>query len=527
MKFRILSILTFFAVLGSWIAFSGCDKDFEEFNKDPYAVTETELGADYRLIGEPFINTIRNIYVQGPAWITQLQQNLLGDVYSGYMMPPTPFAGNSNNMNYNFVDGWNTWAWNPAYNVMSSAKFVKEKAGDDYPEFVSWMDIVKVSAMHRLSDMFGPIIYTEFGKVAEDGTILYDCQEKVYDQFFKDLDNGVAGLTKYANDNPGAKPFAAFDEVYAGDIPKWIKLANSLRLRLAVRISKVDPARAKSEGEKALSNAYGVITDNADNFVVRTGLDHPLNVMSGAWNDTRMGAPMESILKGYSDPRIGVFFEQSKQFPGDYKGIRQGIAIASKGQYENFSALKKLGDVQLMTAAEVTFLRAEAALRGWAGAGGSAKDLYEAGVTTSFTQHGVGGVSAYLANATSTPVPYVDPVNATNSVDAGSPYLSKATIAWNEGGSFEQKLEKIITQKWIAMFPDGQEAWSEYRRTGYPTLFPVVINNSGGTIDTEKQVKRVKFIGNEYSQNPNGVASGVACLKGPDTGGTNLWWDVD
>ena len=77
------------------------------------------------------------------------------------------------------------------------------------------------------------------------------------------------------------------------------------------------------------------------------------------------------------------------------------------------------------------------------------------------------------------------------------------------------------------MFPDGQEAWSEYRRTGYPKLFPVVINNSGGTIDTEKQVKRVKFIGNEYAQNPKGVATGVACLKGPDKGGTSLWWDVD
>ncbi|MBP6794080.1 MAG: SusD/RagB family nutrient-binding outer membrane lipoprotein [Saprospiraceae bacterium] len=526
MKFKKLSLIAFSGILAMVFAMSSCDKDFDEYNHDPYALTETELASDYRLVGEPFINTIRNIYVQGPAWITQLQQNLLGDVYSGYMMPPTPFAGNSNNMNYNFVDGWNTWAWNPAYTVMSNVKFVGEK-GKDFPEFIAWMSIVKVAAMHRLSDMFGPIIYSEFGKVAEDGTIPYDCQDKAYDLFFKDLDSGIAGLTSYLTANPTTKPFTAFDEVYAGDISKWIKLANSMRLRLAIRISKVDPARAKAEGEKALANSYGVITENGDNFVVKTGLDHPLNVMSGAWNDTRMGAPMESILKGYKDPRLGAFFEPSKQFPGDYKGIRQGIAIASKGQYENFSALKKLGDVQLMTAAEVTFLRAEAALRGWNGAGGSAKELYELGVTTSFTQYGASGVTAYLADATSKPIPYVDPVNAVNSVDASSANLSKATIAWDESASTEGKLEKIITQKWIAMFPDGQEAWSEYRRTGYPKLFPVVINNSGGTIDTEKQVKRVKFIGNEYAQNPKGVASGVACLKGPDTGGTNLWWDVD
>lgn len=528
MKHKIFSLIIISMLFGTAIFISSCNKDFDEFNNDPYAITENELLSDYRLIGEPFINTIRNIYVQGPAWITQLQQNLLGDVYSGYMMPPTPFAGNSNNMNYNFVDGWNTWAWNPAYsNVMSSAKFVKEKAGTEYPEFNAWMDIVKVCAMHRVSDMFGPIIYTEFGKVAADGTIPYDCQEKVYDQFFKDLDSGVAGLTKYLTENPTAKPFIAFDEVYAGDIGKWIKLANSMRLRLAIRISKVDPARAKTEGEKALANSYGVITENGDNFVVKTGLDHPLNVMSGAWNDTRMGAPMESILKGYNDPRLGAFFETSVQYPGEYKGIRQGIAISSKGQYQDFSALKKLGDVQLMTAAEVTFLRAEAALRGWSGAGGSAKELYELGITTSFAQYSAKGATAYIADASSKPVPYVDPVNPTNSVDESSPYLSKATIAWDESASTEGKLEKIITQKWIAMFPDGQEAWSEYRRTGYPKLFPVVINNSGGTIDTEKQVKRVKFIGNEYAQNPKGVASGVACLKGPDTGGTNLWWDVD
>lgn len=527
MKYKIFSLIAFSGLLAIVLTFTACDKDFDEYNKDPYAITEAELKSDYRLIGEPFINTIRNIYVQGPAWITQLQQNLLADVYSGYMMPPTPFAGNSNNMNYNFVDGWNTWAWNPAYIVMSNAKFVKEKGGKDYPEFIAWMDIVKVAAMHRLSDIFGPIIYSDFGNVSADGTIKYDCQDKVYDQFFKDLDSGIAGLTAYITANPTAKPFTAFDEVYAGDIKKWIKLANSMRLRLAIRISRVDPARAKAEGEKALSNSYGVITENGDNFIVKTGLDHPLNVMSGAWNDTRMGAPMESILKGYKDPRLGAFFEPSKQFPGDYKGIRQGIAIASKGQYENFSALKKLGDVQLMTAAEVTFLRAEAALRGWNGAGGTAKALYELGVTTSFAQYGASGVSAYLSDATSKPIPYVDPVNPVNSVAASSPNLSKATILWDESASTEGKLEKIITQKWIAMFPDGQEAWSEYRRTGYPKLFPVVINNSGGTIDTEKQVKRVKFIGNEYAQNPKGVALGISCLKGSDTGGTNLWWDVD
>jgi len=304
---------------------------------------------------------------------------------------------------------------------------------------------------------------------------------------------------------------------------KWVQLANSLRLRLAIRVSKVDPARAQTEAEKAMNHPDGVITSNDGNFTVKNDVSHPLNTINGAWNDIRMGAPMHSILTGLNDPRIGTYFKVSER-TGDYQGIRLGIAIEDKGDYVDFSPLQDLGDVQLMTAAEVYFLRAEGALWGWNSMGGTAQELYELGVTTSFEQHGLSGVSGYLADATSQPVPYSDPQNNANNVDAGSPYLSKITIAWEED---DNELERIITQKWIAMYPDGQEAWSEYRRTGFPVLFPVVINNSGGEIDTEDQIKRLKYIDAEYAQNPNGVQTGVNCLGGPDTGGTALWWDVD
>lgn len=508
---------------------TGCTDDFEEFNQDPFALTNEDLAADYRLVGEPFINIVRSIYVHTPAWVTQLQQNLIGDVYSGYLMPPTPFAGNSNNMNYNLVDGWDTWAWNPAYqNVMAPALLVEQNAGEDFPEFLAWLKIIKVEAMHRVTDMFGPVIYTNFGKIEDDGSILYDCQEVAYDAFFKDLDEGIDFLTTF-NQSGVASPFTAFDEVYAGDIEKWIKFGNSLRLRLAIRISKVDPSRAKSEAEKAMNHPLGVITSNDENFTVKNDVDHPMNTINNAWNDIRMGAPMESILVGYNDPRVGDYFQPATQaeVAGQYKGIRIGIEIADKGTYVNYSALQSLGNVQLMVASEIYQLRAEGALRGWSNMGGTAQDLYEQGIRTSFDQYGLGGADDYIADAMSSPIPYVDVNNSTNNVDAGSSNLSTATIAWNEGDSFEMKLEKIITQKWIAMFPDGQEAWSEFRRTGYPILFPVVINNSGGEIDTDQQIKRIKYISSEYAQNPGGVESGVSCLGGPDTGGTPLWWDID
>ena len=529
MKKYILYLGAAFFSISMLLGLSGCNKDFEEYNQDPFAITEKDLEADYRLVGEPFVNMIRNIYVHTPAWVTQLQQNLIGDVYSGYMMPPTPFAGNSNNMNYNLVDGWNTWAWNPGYNdVMSSIAFVERKAKDagGFQEFIDWSKIIKVEAMHRVTDMFGPIVYSRFGQLEPDGSILYDCQEDVYDAFFKDLDEGIDGLTDFVNTS-SSTPFTAFDEVYAGDITKWIQFGNSLRLRLAIRVSKVDPARAKTEAEKAMNHPLGVITSNDGNFTVKNSVDHPMNTINNAWNDIRMGAPMESILTGYNDPRIAQYFRPSLIVPDVYKGIRQGIPINDKGDYVNFSALQDLGDVQLMVASEVYFLRAQGALRGWSNMGGSAQDLYEMGVMTSFDQYGLSGSDTYLADDSSQPIAYVDAFNDDNSLDASSPWISKATIMWDDGADMETKLEKIITQKWIAMYPDGQEAWSEYRRTGYPVLMPVVINNSGGEVDTEAQIKRIKYISSEYVQNPAGVQSGVDCLGGPDYGGTSLWWDVD
>lgn len=514
--------------LSTMLTFQSCTDDFEELNTDPYGISDEQLAVDYKLVGEQFKQVLQNIYSYTPAWVTQLQQNLIGDVYSGYMMPPTPFRGNSNNMNYDLVDGWNNQPWGVAYqNVMSPLLEIERKAGDDFDNFKAWAKVCRVLAMHRVSDIYGPIIYTQFGQVNADGGIPYDCQPQVYNAFFADLASAITVLTDYSKNDP-SKPFTNFDLVYDGDYVKWVQFANSLRLRLAIRIAKVDPARAKTEAEAAINHEYGVIETNDANFLVRSesGQTHPLNVMDNAWNDIRMGAPMESILVGYNDPRLSKYFLPSVVVPGQYKGIRNGIAIAAKSDYEGFSALADLDKVQLMTAAEVFFLRSEGALRGWS-MGGTAQSLYEQGIALSFAQHGAGDASAYIADNSRTAVPYVDPVNAVNNVDAGSPYLSTVTVKWDEGASFNVKLEKIITQKWIAVYPDGQEAWSEFRRTGYPKLFPVVINNSGGRISTEGFIKRINFAVGEYDTNPTEVAKAVECLGGPDHGGTALWWDVE
>ncbi len=128
----------------------------------------------------------------------------------------------------------------------------------------------------------------------------------------------------------------------------------------------------------------------------------------------------------------------------------------------------------------------------------------------------------YVTDSSSKPADYVDPINASNNIAA----MSTITVAWVASASNEEKLERIITQKWIAMFPDGQEAWSEFRRTGYPKIYPVVSNQSGGTIDTNIQIRRIPFVDSEKSTNDPGVKAARSLLKGPDHGGTRLWWDT-
>ncbi|KAA2241835.1 SusD/RagB family nutrient-binding outer membrane lipoprotein [Chitinophaga agrisoli] len=511
------------------VLFSACTKNFEDINRNPYDFNENELMPDMKLLGEPLIQTMLNIMVSGDPATAQVQQNLIGDIFSGYMMTPTPFESNRNNSTYDLLDNWNNHAWTVAYgNVMPNCKFVQEKSKGRYSDFYAWAQLLRVAAMHRVSDVYGPIIYTKYTTINKDGSIDYDTQQEAYNAFFNDLDAAIDTLTVYAQTNVPSN-FAAFDLAYKGDYRQWVKFANTLRLRLAIRISKADPVKARKEGEASLQHPLGLLTTAQDNFNINIGaVAHPLYVICYKWNDIRMGAPMESIMTGYHDPRLPCYFASSSSRDSSYDGIRNGVSITSRDTYTGFSKLSmaQLGNkIQLMTAAEAWFLKAEAALYGWKGAGDAYTD-YENGIRTSFSQYKLDDkVNAYLKNHGYKPKPYTDPRNAANNVPDSSPYLSTITIQWEHGVSTEKKLERIITQKWIAMFPEGEEAWAEFRRTGYPRLFPVVVNYSGGSIPTERFIRRINFPQLEYATNPQGVKRAVAALGGPDNGGTALWWD--
>ncbi|MET4139969.1 SusD/RagB family nutrient-binding outer membrane lipoprotein [Pedobacter sp. UYP1] len=506
------------------LTFAGCKKDFEKYNTD-----NTGIGSGKFQIGLVYPGIQASVF--GGEGDYQLNQNLNADCYSGYMMSPNPFRGNISNLNYSLVDGWNQNVFVTSFTNSLFAINSIGKAGTrtTLPDFWAIALILKVEIMNRVTDKFGPIAYTAAGKTLM-GTP-YDSQQAVYKQFFLELDTAVTNLNTYIKANPAQTPFKQYDLVYGGDYTKWLKFANSLRLRLAMHIVKVDAATAQAQAQKALDPASGgVLTVNADNAGISGGGTHnPLEVITTSWTDIALGAPIETYLVGYKDPRLPVYATPAKdtRFAGQYKGIRIGSIVTAKPGYNGYSLLNSNtivtsnSPMMMMTAAEVWFLKAEAALRGWTGAG-DAQTNYTTGIQTSLAQWNVTN-STYINDETSLPTAYVDPGNAANN----SPAVSTITVKWDGAAANEQKLERIITQKWIAMFPEGQEAWTEYRRTGYPKLFPVVTNNSNGTIDSKIQIRRLAFPQNEYSSNGTEIAKAVQLLNGPDNGGTRLWWDVN
>ena len=522
---------------------SACTGDFREINNDRTGVTDEDLSPDNNGLGYRLRIVQQGIYFnydfgKGRNWSFQLIQNLNADLFSGYMHDPKPLLGGSNNSDYNLQDGWNSAMWEFTYSyIMPEIYRLEQLAPDRMPPFFAITEILKVMVMHRVTDYYGPVIYSRFGD--SHTSYLPDSQRTVYLRFFDDLDNAVAILTDYLAEYPSAGEFARFDMLLDGTYAAWVRLANSLRMRLAMRISAIDSARGSAEFQKAAQHPYGVIEENAGNAAIAASefYVNPLGEINRNWNEAVMNAAMESILVGYDDPRIGRFFEPCAEdvvlkdrfgqdsvtvkIKGEYHGIRQGTCFS----HNLYSALSRLTVNQttstvLMSAAEVWFLRAEGALRGWSDE--DAGVCYRRGVACSFEQWHLFGADEYL-ESDRLPADYHDVFTPANDIAA----RCKISPRWDEAASAETKLEKIITQKWIALFPEGCEAWAEQRRTGYPRLFPVLFNHSAGkSVDTETMIRRLNFPVSLSTADPDRYAALVSELRGPDHAGTRLWWDV-
>jgi Susd and RagB outer membrane lipoprotein len=382
------------------------------------------------------------------------------------------------------------------------------------------MNIWKVQMFLPRTDYWGPIPYSQVGNGAK--TVEYDSQEAIYKDFFAILKKATADLQAFK----GKNVLGTNDQVYGGNVDKWILFGNTMRLRLALRVSKVDPALAKAEAEAAV--AGGVLSTNADDAFLRVTANS-LNPMAQAtaWNEFRMSAAMESVLKGYADPRMAKFFAP---VPGTttYKGLRNGYSRVELSLPENAAAANSnVNDVFLpanqfttpfliMAAAESHFLRAEGVLKGWNMGGGTAQSFYESGINTSMRQWGITDAAAITAytNSTTPPVALTDGVK--------TPALSDIPVKW--AATADKQLEQVITQKWLSLFPNGHEAWAEFRRTGFPKLY-ARINSDNPDIPRTSFVRRTPFTIGEQSTNPTGFASGKTKLGGADNAATRLWWD--
>ncbi len=522
-------------LLSVLIGFTACTDAFEGYNTNKAGFDDEKKKQDYNYFGIPLGIIQQGIYFNydwggGKNWPFQIMQNLGADMFSGYMHDFNPFNEGRNNSTYHMMDGWNGSFWENTYGYIMPEVQKSEKINkEENIGFYGITKILKVELMHRVSDLYGPIIYTQFGSKTGSSP---DTQQEAYQAFFQDLDEGIAQIEKFMSETPGVENFTKFDILMpAGNktYTQWIRFANSLRLRLAIRIAMADPVLAKAEALKAMGHPDGLLETNNEIVAVSTasGYINPLGEIGKAWSEVYMNANMESFLGGYEDPRMEKYFDKAAgveatseiEYVNTYKGIRQGTGF----NHQNYkghsrSTISQTTDAVLMTAAEVWFLRAEAALRGWTTE--IVKDCYEQGIRASFAQWGASGVEDYLKNE-KMPKDYEDAFRKENNIKA----VNSTTPKWEEGASDEEKLAKIITQKWIACYPEGCEGWAEQRRTGYPKLFPVMVNDSKD-IDTNKGPRRLNFNVNIISSNPQQYKELEAALNGPDNCATNLWWDT-
>lgn len=496
----------------------GCTDDFDEINTNPKALTDDLVDAS--LIGLAFSQAQYNT-VNGVHWRFQISQNLFSDLYCQY------FATTQSNFDsdrYTQVGRWSDLCWGSFYGQAApNIKFVEDFTAEEGLMLQNAMAKVwRAYGYHRMTDYYGSIPYSEFGGNQVEG-VPYDTQEFIYADLFRLINEAIPVL------QGGGNGFGANDQIYGGDAALWLKFANSLKLRLAMRIKYVDPGTAQAMAEQAV--ASGVMEAVADNATLLTTANspNPINTITN-WGEYRMSAAMESVLKGYDDPRMPIYFSPALDGDSDgdgipYEGLRNGQSKVELGNNKNpnHSDLGSLflpdnlgGNARIVVirSGEVYLLRAEGALEGW-NMGGSAQELYEEGIKQSITEW-TGADGGGYATSANVPVAIGDVSN--------TPALTDIPVAFDAGGSQERQLEQIITQKWLALYPDGWEAWAELRRTGYPKMYDRLFSENLN-VGVSDIMRRMKYVTSEYTVNTAATEAAVGTLGGPDLGSTKLWWD--
>lgn len=509
----------------------------------------------------------------------QYQYNLDTDNYAQYFVithKDFPYANNTITSTYNIsnFNGAGHSGYNLVKQIFPNLLVSPELA--NLPElkaiYLLYFDLMA----QENADLSGPFTYEEDKANSEDPRI-YQSVKDIYYAIKADIDKCVACWEYYdANRDDAYKKvitgyldtmesdgnanwnYGYYSEV-ADRFVTFKHLANSLQLRLAMHMAKVEPETARAWAEEAVQR--GVIANVKEQqgvFPTTIGFIHPLVEIGCTWNDTRISASFESLLMSLDHPYTKYFFLPNANAIENLTthaitdaddriiGIRSGEYVgegqaAGSNPFINYSSFEKevvsQAPLYFISYAETCFLQAEGALRGW-NMGGEAKDFYEKGIRHGYMEDPSyleqGWLSAehnyseyvedYLKVSEAKPYTQVDP----QGLGEPWPSVTKIGVTWNEADDQETKLEKIITQKYIALFPDSHEAWTELRRTGYPRLFPVLNASDGdGSIKQGEMIRRIPYRYTDPVQLGYWEATGLPALGGPDVQATRLWWDVD
>lgn len=469
-------------------------------------------------------------------------------------------GGNFDTRYYVMNDDWNARMFRRIQNSVANLNLVLRSLDEKGDEFAYAKAVAKIWRVYVASvgvDWFGPIPLPSYkGEVLANPP--YIAPQAAYNEFFTELDEANALLAS-TSANPIFRN-ANYDIIFKNDKEKWRKFCNSLHLRLAMRVSEVDAAKCTAEVQKALTN--GVMTSATDNAYLPPkadgtwGQNYNYTMFQITWGGPlNMTTTMEKLLTNLGgqdfptniknqrggvalsadhpakvDPRGTLMFDPAFN-NGAWKGRPDGLNItkhpeltATDYQSVKFSELGILYNngapyitrpYDVFLYEEVCFLKAEAAARGFA-TGLNARKEYEAGITSSFAKWGTTDkLTAYLQsndkNLAGTSVNYADNAGAGNTA-----------------------LEKILTQKYLALFPDmAQEAWNDKRRLNLPRTDVAMDRNellwptrSTDVKNPANYIKRVEYPESENTVNGAEYQKALQLLGGADAVNTKIWWDL-
>jgi hypothetical protein len=351
---------------------------------------------------------------------------------------------------------------------------------------------------HIVTDAYGDVPYSQALLGAENPAPAYDTQQDIYDGMLADLTTAAGMLS-----SPDGSDFGDGDLLYNNDWELWRRFTNSLRMRLAMRLSEVDPTTAQAQFVDAY-NAGG-FQSNADNAMLNypgSPYENPFYENYLVRDDNGISRTMVDTLFSLNDPRLPVYAEPAEiDLPAIvYRGHENGTDDLPVGQ--SLAWFSRIGNfwradgastpTMIMTYSEVLFLQAEAAFYGWIVADPAA--LYDAAVTASLEQYDAWG-------------------KAPSPGEIGT-YLAQPAVAYNA------TLDRIILQKWLSLWMNGPEAWADWRRIDLPVMA------EGPDLIISRIPVRFTYPDSEQSLNSTNLDAAIARQGGLSLT-DQVWWDVN